>query len=686
MAYFMVRILLLYALFIICSGFNSGTTTKRRRALSHRLNMADVCVFSDSLMRVHDNPCLREAEREVCALYVGSDEQAAKALQRRLGAQVFTVATVAEAKDFFSKELPALTETESRLLYCDQLHPLLVQAAPGNIAQVRVHDTLHGPDLGVDADLQMLADPAFPSMRERLYSRSALAKLVPIPIMDMTGIDFVGEREVAQPGADDEELRALTLLRDYVELGEKETTKKYAQSYIESASLSGSHRKSLKRLAADQSKRGVDLFSGEVCSGLAAKFRERGLLSPRLMVHPRSPIVAGTGMYPLTEKEALVAGGGFFQCQLREDAIRKDWHERLAQYSLSKVDERSGLSACGYEESFQLSCGGHLERTGVMRAEDGGTEGDALPPLAVLIHGFGGSMDQMGGMAKELQKVGFEVLGIDLIGFGRSEKPPLSYNQYFWRDQVITAAKRHQAQCGNKKRKVVFLGNSIGGFTAASTAAAFADPVTTDTSSLIGGEGGDSSLEVAGLVLFNSAGRIIDPASDSTSSLTVEEEMKSDTELYRNKYYPAYEGPPGALLRAFGSGLIAALQPNIKRTTEWLYPSNPGYIAQSGLDSSILRDSLDPGARDVMASGAKLPAPMSMNALLECFKGPVLIAQGGLDPLNDAVDRASKFGAIREGITVSLMDLGHCPMDEDPSQCAKVIGEWLQEEQVLAAT
>ena len=131
--------------------------------------------------------------------------------------------------------------------------------------------------------------------------------------------------------------------------------------------------------------------------------------------------------------------------------------------------------------------------------------------------------------------------------------------------------------------------------------------------------------------------------------------------------------------------LIAALQPNIKRTTEWLYPSNPGYIAQSGLDSSILRDSLDPGARDVMASGAKLPAPVSMNALLECFKGPVLIAQGGLDPLNDAVDRASKFGAIREGITVSLMDLGHCPMDEDPSQCAKVIGEWLQEEQVLAA-
>ena len=62
-----------------------------------------------------------------------------------------------------------------------------------------------------------------------------------------------------------------------------------------------------------------------------------------------------------------------------------------------------------------------------------------------------------------------------------------------------------------------------------------------------------------------------------------------------------------------------------------------------------------------------------MNALFECFKGPILIAQGALDPLNDAVDRAKKFGSIREGVTVSLMNLGHCPMDEDPSQCAKVI-------------
>ena len=77
-----------------------------------------------------------------------------------------------------------------------------------------------------------------------------------------------------------------------------------------------------------------------------------------------------------------------------------------------------------------------------------------------------------------------------------------------------------------------------------------------------------------------------------------------------------------------------------------------------------------------MASGAKLPAPISMNALLRCYKGPVLVAQGVLDPLNDALTRAQQLGNIREGINVELMQLGHCPMDEDPKQCAEAVLKW----------
>lgn len=57
-------------------------------------------------------------------------------------------------------------------------------------------------------------------------------------------------------------------------------------------------------------------------------------------------------------------------------------------------------------------------------------------PKALLVHGFGGSIDQFTKLAEALCGE-FEVYALDSLGFGHSEKPPLSYNQYLWRDQVI---------------------------------------------------------------------------------------------------------------------------------------------------------------------------------------------------------------------------------------------------------
>jgi pimeloyl-ACP methyl ester carboxylesterase len=62
----------------------------------------------------------------------------------------------------------------------------------------------------------------------------------------------------------------------------------------------------------------------------------------------------------------------------------------------------------------------------------------------------------------------------------------------------------------------------------------------------------------------------------------------------------------------------------------------------------------------------KLPPPKPFNDLLREFEGPVLIAQGALDPLNDAKSRAKSFANIRSDVEVSLLELGHCPMDENP--------------------
>ncbi len=60
------------------------------------------------------------------------------------------------------------------------------------------------------------------------------------------------------------------------------------------------------------------------------------------------------------------------------------------------------------------------------------------------------------------------------------------------------------------------------------------------------------------------------------------------------------------------------------------------------------------------------------------FDGPVLVAQGILDPLNDARQRANMLEALRPGITVSRMDAGHCPHDELPDTTAKFISEWME--------
>ncbi len=98
-----------------------------------------------------------------------------------------------------------------------------------------------------------------------------------------------------------------------------------------------------------------------------------------------------------------------------------------------------------------------------------------------------------------------------------------------------------------------------------------------------------------------------------------------------------------------------------------------------------------------MISGSKLPPPRTANELLGAdfgssksrpsafdsrysegtFDGPVLIAQGFLDPLNDAKGRAEMFGNLRNGIKVDEINAGHCPHDELPADIAKSISSWL---------
>lgn len=141
-----------------------------------------------------------------------------------------------------------------------------------------------------------------------------------------------------------------------------------------------------------------------------------------------------------------------------------------------------------------------------------------------------------------------------------------------------------------------------------------------------------------------------------------------------------------------GNVLLSYLRPRIQSICTNLYPTNPAAVDEE-LCRSILRDSLDPGAINVMISGSKLPTPRTYNEVVAAdfgqssvanppesqFKGPILLAQGILDPLNDATTRARSLKTLRSGIQVAELQGGHCPHDEIPDEVADAIVSWMKE-------
>ena len=153
-----------------------------------------------------------------------------------------------------------------------------------------------------------------------------------------------------------------------------------------------------------------------------------------------------------------------------------------------------------------------------------------------------------------------------------------------------------------------------------------------------------------------------------------------------------YSPPPRPVAAAFGQGLLWFLRPRIKSICQNLYPTNPSAVNED-LCGSILRDSLDPGAINVMISGSKLPQPRTANDLLYArfgtlireesnvyqgfWNGPTVVIQGMLDPLQNSNERIAGFTGLRTGIEKSPINAGHCPHDELPSECAEALYKWL---------
>jgi hypothetical protein len=111
-----------------------------------------------------------------------------------------------------------------------------------------------------------------------------------------------------------------------------------------------------------------------------------------------------------------------------DEAVRKDWHLRLASIfggGSCSNDSIHLIAASQWKYSYRY-WRGYIQREArmVIPVEPVGSK----KPKIFLVHGFGGSIDQYTGLAQELAS-SFDVYALDSLGFGHSEKPPLSYNQ-----------------------------------------------------------------------------------------------------------------------------------------------------------------------------------------------------------------------------------------------------------------
>ncbi|NJK35843.1 MAG: alpha/beta fold hydrolase [Oscillatoriales cyanobacterium SM2_2_1] len=260
------------------------------------------------------------------------------------------------------------------------------------------------------------------------------------------------------------------------------------------------------------------------------------------------------------------------------------------------------------------------------------------PPL-LLIHGFGASTDHWRKNIAELSQH-FEVWAIDLLGFGRSQKPNWQYNGDLWRDQI------HEFITAKIQRPTVLAGNSLGGYGALCTA-------------------GDRPESVAGVILLNSAGAFSDTTPLGSQSVNPLQKLLRD-------------GIQALLKQSWANRLLfesVRRKSRIRRTLLQVYTNKAAVTDR--LVEEIYAPSCDPGAPQVFATIFTTRQGKTVDQLLKTMTCPLLVIWGQNDPWMNAPSRSAKFREHYPGLTEHFLDAGHCPHDDRPDLVNPVIQNWL---------
>ncbi|WP_204139887.1 alpha/beta fold hydrolase [Halomicronema sp. CCY15110] len=262
----------------------------------------------------------------------------------------------------------------------------------------------------------------------------------------------------------------------------------------------------------------------------------------------------------------------------------------------------------------------------------------------VLIHGFGASIGHWRKNIPALAAAGYQVHAIDLLGFGASDKPPLTYTLELWEALLQDYWREHI------NRPAVFVGNSIGGLMTLMMLAHAPE------------------MAQAG-VLLNCAGGLNHRPEELNLPLRV---------------------VMGTFSKVVNSNLLGPLVFNevrrkfrIRGSLQQVYGNREAITDE--LVEILYRPSCDPGAQKVFASILAAPPGPRPEELLPQIQQPLLVLWGEDDPWTPikGADIYRELSAVNEesSPTVTfhaIANTGHCPHDERPEVVNPLILDWLQ--------